>query len=1265
MEIRQIGFTRFSRFGANLGRIHVTAATHIEGLDGTDTLEITCTEDLIKNEYIVWMDRRGVWHEHIVDSTDRTHDATGNPLTVATCINSINETWDDYITDVRPSGSVQTALESILTPTRWGAGICTQTGEASHTFYHKSVRECLQELVDTWGGELETAISCDGSKITSRKVQVMAERGNPLSHKRFTWTKDLVTITRTEGSDNPKSRIYAYGKGEATEAGGYGRRIGIESVNGGRPYVEDAAATQLWGHPMPNGTIAPACGVFIDEECEDPSILLAEALSALDSAKVLKVSYTADVLDLASFGRDWEDVSLGDTVAIIDKEFSEEGIRLRGRVSRLERDLLTYDTTITFGNLIDTMTDLWEGMQERLASITQRTVNWDLAGEASPNWLELLFSSLNARYDQVGTYHYSSFEQGEIWSNVPLDEDGHATQPGGWAMNINGLGFRLASSLNADGSWNWRAFGNGEGFSADEMNTGTLKAILIRDLSNNGNFWNLKTGDFQLAATARIGTKTVQQVVNGIDATITDTDMEYAQGTSSTQAPTTGWQTQPPAWESGKYIWQRLKTTTASGVSYSDPVMISGRDGVDGTSVSILGSYDTEAQLRAAHPTGNDGDAYIVAGDLYVWNGSDWEDVGQIQGPQGPAGTSVTVSSIQYGISASASTSPSNWVTTPPTSISEGSWLWVKTTYSNGSTATTKSYIGTDGEDGKSVYVQSSTKVGDTTTIKLTDGTTVTTITIKDGEDGATGQQGPAGENGESNYIHTAWANTPDGSGPSFSTTDSTDKSYLGVCTDSNTADPTTPSSYSWSKIEGNAGADGVGIKSIKEQFARSTSTTAPAKTSTAWSDDQPSYSSGYYYFSRSKIEWNDGKIDYTDGILARAITSANQNASSALAKATTNETTLNTLNTQEGIFNKLTNNGALQGLYMSNSQLYINGTYMKIGKISSANGRVYFDLDNNELRCDKLVSTDSTNNVIAQIGKVSLSGGGSSTRTYTGQLVYSGSDQTNGILLHPGSSSAVPTITSPSNRIRIECIANQGGGYGYGYPGIIVTKNGYTVVHGATTSLSESSAVSSTSNNNAGRVICHPAYTGSSSYTMDGKVEINGSLTATRFPTRLSSLTVTGAKSRSARTDNYGDRLLYCDETPSPTFTDFGGGRTDEDGLCYVEIDGIFAETVRTDMAYQVFLQACGEGDLWVEGKTPTYFIVHGTPNLAFDWQLKARQKDYETMRLEDEGIDDALADGADFFAGSMEAAMLADLGSIIESIEDAYETEEADEAA
>lgn len=73
-----------------------------------------------------------------------------------------------------------------------------------------------------------------------------------------------------------------------------------------------------------------------------------------------------------------------------------------------------------------------------------------------------------------------------------------------------------------------------------------------------------------------------------------------------------------------------------------------GRDGADGTSVNILGSYNTVAELQAAHPTGSVGDAYIVSGDLYVWADNAWTNVGQIQGPAGQNGTNGTNGSSAY-----------------------------------------------------------------------------------------------------------------------------------------------------------------------------------------------------------------------------------------------------------------------------------------------------------------------------------------------------------------------------------------------------------------------------------------------------------------------------------------------------------------------------------------------------------------------------------------------------------------------------------------
>lgn len=64
---------------------------------------------------------------------------------------------------------------------------------------------------------------------------------------------------------------------------------------------------------------------------------------------------------------------------------------------------------------------------------------------------------------------------------------------------------------------------------------------------------------------------------------VKDIDIEYAQSTSSTVAPEEGWSTTAPAWENGKYIWSRTKTTLANGdISYSNVACITGADGAAG-----------------------------------------------------------------------------------------------------------------------------------------------------------------------------------------------------------------------------------------------------------------------------------------------------------------------------------------------------------------------------------------------------------------------------------------------------------------------------------------------------------------------------------------------------------------------------------------------------------------------------------------------------------------------------------------------------------
>ena len=120
------------------------------------------------------------------------------------------------------------------------------------------------------------------------------------------------------------------------------------------------------------------------------------------------------------------------------------------------------------------------------------------------------------------------------------------------------------------------------------------------------------------------------------------------------------------------------------------------------------------------------------------------------------------------------------------------------------------------------------------------------------------------------------------------------------------------------------------------------------------------------------------------------------------------------------------------------------------------------------------------------------------------------------------------------------------------------------------------------------------------------------------RFEVSGGDMYASGSKSRVVDTDNFGEVLQYCYETPTPMFGDVGTGQTDKSGKCYIYFDPVFQETVSADYTYCVFLQKEGKGDIWISEKTADYFLVEGTPNLEFSWEAKVKQRDYEYRRLD-----------------------------------------------
>lgn len=71
---------------------------------------------------------------------------------------------------------------------------------------------------------------------------------------------------------------------------------------------------------------------------------------------------------------------------------------------------------------------------------------------------------------------------------------------------------------------------------------------------------------------------------------------------------------------------------------------VQGIQGPAGNSIAIMGSYATEAALKAAHPTGVNGEGYLVGSDLYLYGvnpvggATEWYNAGPVRGPKGDQG---------------------------------------------------------------------------------------------------------------------------------------------------------------------------------------------------------------------------------------------------------------------------------------------------------------------------------------------------------------------------------------------------------------------------------------------------------------------------------------------------------------------------------------------------------------------------------------------------------------------------------------------------
>ena len=366
---------------------------------------------------------------------------------------------------------------------------------------------------------------------------------------------------------------------------------------------------------------------------------------------------------------------------------------------------------------------------------------------------------------------------------------------------------------------------------------------------------------------------------------------------------------------------------------------------------------------------------------------------------------------------------------------------------------------------------------------------------------------------------------------------------------------------------------------------------------------------------------WTQG--DTGDLMRCKTARASGNYVSSDWTKATkyTDDSAVEKLNkslTSEEVFNRLTDNGKKQGIYMQGDQLYINFSYGKggtltLGGVNNENGSIQIldaigaevgKWDKDGLNIKKGSIYGSTIYLDKEKVSALIVGRNNSKEIFTIESMGMHIDNTNMGLL-ASDSMVVDLMGGWFHGLRMKA-SNNGRGYGSSISPECFSIGWAEDLQGWSDAMSTVKSYTFSISENS---------TGCLSIRINGSNYINDYVDIS--PREIKT---TGTKNRVVPTENYSNRLQYCYETASPMFGDIGEGITDENGECIVEIGDIFTETVTTRIEYQVFLQKEGKGDLWIEKKEENYFIVHGTPNLKFAWELKAKQKDYEYVNLEED---------------------------------------------
>ena len=845
-----------------------------EKLNGLNVLEFTTLDRDIKNkDRIVFQDELGVWHEFIVESIDDTHEDV-----FVYCEDSFYETRGDYIDDRRfVNANFSTVANAVMSHTRWNFKISGDLGKGTVNFYRTSVKSAVfEDMQNKFNFEIKTYVEITNSRISQRVIELRKQRGHD-NGKRFTYDKDIDSISRTIDSMEFCTALYAYGKGEETENGGYGRRIDISKVNDGKKYVENLKAKEQFGKYV-NGKREHIFGTYIFEEIDDRRELMRQARKKLHELSEFKVTYKCDVLVLNKIleDRQHEGIELGDTVAIIDKDIN---IRIRARVVERKSYLnSTKADEIVLGNFIEDYATQQAKIKSDLKSISN-TINEQ--GQAITDlknfdYYASIVQELNDRINATGGYVYISKDgQGLITYDKPIDKN--PTK----AIQLRGGAIRIANSKKSDGSWNWTTFGTGNGFTADKIIAGILQGGKVR--------WNLEDGTFLIGNSIN----DYSFYWDGSTLHMRDVDIDLTNNSVVKNMNQNIDKNNEDIKKANDVITQTqtsvqiLKDSISSKVSKTEILSdkeiqnaLKGRDGADGADGSNFtwnllkksnervenSLYKIMEYSIADKPVVDETYTLTIWGNLgegkkyfYAFNSTAYINL-------------IALTEVEDGIY----TGQFKWRDTltygGQTHTADNSKLLIYVFESNVISESTINKIKLEkGVNNNPVWSPHYSEIKGEKGDKGEQG--LRGLQGLQGKDGKDGLKGVPGKDGVNSYTHIAYSNSQDGS-KDFST-NNPNREYIGIYVDSNKTDSENYKAYKWSKIkgldgkDGIAGKNGVGIKSTNISYSLSNSET---KEPTSWTKTVPSLLKGKYLWTKTVWTYTDNTSEtgYTKTYIAK-----------------------------------------------------------------------------------------------------------------------------------------------------------------------------------------------------------------------------------------------------------------------------------------------------------------------------------------------------------------------------------------------------------